>query len=73
MEKHEQEKTAMYKRNLLEVLSGQRGGEMVTGCQQWEKWRLGRQWQAVGSVEGYEPHAEGAAATQLEPITTLQE
>ena len=44
---------------------GKRNGDWVSA--------LGRQWQAVGSVVGYEPHAEDAAATQLEPITTLQE
>ena len=42
MEKHEQEKTAMYKRNLLEVLSGQWGREMATGCQHWGG--SGKQW-----------------------------
>lgn len=69
-EKDEQEKTAMYKRNLLEMLSGQGAGEMATGCQHWGG--SGKWWGQWGT-EGYKPHSEGAVATQLEPITTLQE
>ena len=69
-EKDDQEKMAMDKRNLVEMLSGQGAGEMATGCQHWGG---SGKWWGQWETEGYKPHAEGAVATQLELITTLQE